>query len=73
VGLLWLSRLLPETTRGGEVMSAIEFDTDESARELLGGDQCRARTAQKGSSTVPPGRQKASMSGRRICTGFCVG
>jgi len=40
------NRRFPETPRRGEIVRAIEFDTDESARELPGGDQCRARTAE---------------------------
>lgn len=35
-GLLSLFRLFPVTARGREVMGAIEFDSDELARELLG-------------------------------------
>jgi hypothetical protein len=51
---------------------AIEFDTDESACQFLGGDQVEP-DPQKGSSTVPPGRQKApaALSRTRTCRSAC--
>src|ERR1700719_4227886 len=53
-GLLSLFRLFPETARRGEVMRAIELDTDESVHETPSG-HCRVRAA-KGIQKKEPRR-----------------